>query len=112
MQPDANKRFDLNDLDGAIVRDPQGETIGSVVDVYVDVESERPEWLLVDLEPSGTEALVPLMRADQQKHVVTVPYSLSEVRNAPPVDGGEELSADDERDLLDYYEPGRGHIAA
>ena len=112
MESDPNRRFDLNELDGATVRDTEGQTIGTVVDVYVDVESDQPEWLLVDLDPSGGEVLVPLLRADQQKQVVTVPYTGDEVRNAPPVDESEELSADDEHRLLDYYEPGRGHVAA
>ena len=89
---------------GANVVSSSGEKIGSIEDIYLDQETNKPEWVAVNtgLFGSGT-TLVPLAEASQQGDDIVVPYDKDTVKGAPNVDAGGELSQQEEGELYRYY---------
>jgi uncharacterized protein (TIGR02271 family) len=95
---------DPRELSGANVVGPDGEKLGEVDTVYLDNQTERPEWAAVKTGLFGSHvSLVPLAAADYQDGVLRVPYTKDEVQNAPHHDPGQELSVEDEKQLFDHY---------
>ena len=81
-----------------------GEKIGKVDDLYVDQQSNKPEWARVNTGLLGTKtSFVPLAGASPQGEEVTVPVTKSQVKDAPGVDADSELSEDEERQLFRHY---------
>jgi uncharacterized protein (TIGR02271 family) len=81
-----------------------GEKIGSVDDIYLDRETDKPEWAAVNTGFFGTRStFVPLAEASQQGNDIVVPYDKNTVKGAPNVDAGGELSQEQEAELYSYY---------
>ena len=92
------------DLYGATVTGGDGEKLGKVDTVFLDNETQRPEWAAVKTGMFGNHvSLVPLAKADFQDGALRVPYSKSEVQNAPHHDADQELSVEDEKQLFEHY---------
>jgi sporulation protein YlmC with PRC-barrel domain len=92
------------DLEGATVVDQEGDKIGTVADVYLDKDTQEPEWIVVRTGLFGTRSsFVPLKEASLQGKDVEVPYDKDKVKNAPNIERGEELSPEQERELYSYY---------
>lgn len=101
----------LRDWSGRTLIDRNGEEIGEVDFLYVDRETERPEWAgVLNLHLFGTRpALVPLGRATGSGHRVRIGNVTKEqVRNAPYVEPGAGLLDADEALLVSYYRLRRG----
>ena len=82
-----------------------GEKIGKVGLVYMDDQTDRPEFATVNTGFFGTnESFVPISDATYADGRLTVPFSKDKVKDAPNVnvDSG-HLSVDQERQLYDYY---------
>lgn len=82
-----------------------GEKIGKVGLVYMDDQTDRPEFATVNTGFFGTnESFVPISDATYADGRLTVPFSKDKVKDAPNVnvDSG-HLSEDQERQLYDYY---------
>ena len=97
---------DLDQWSGRTLIDRNGERIGEVDFLYVDRDTERPEWAgVLNLHLLGMRpALVPLRRASTRGRQVRVPNVTKEqVRNAPYVEPDLGLSDEDEELLADYY---------
>ena len=81
-----------------------GEKIGSIDDIYLDRETDKPEWAAVNTGMFGTKStFVPLAEASQQGSDIVVPYDKDTVKGAPNVDAGGELSQEQEAELYRYY---------
>ncbi|WP_369194426.1 DUF2382 domain-containing protein [Streptomyces djakartensis] len=92
-------------LDHAVL-DEGGKKIGEAKHVFVDDATGRPEWVSVKTGMFGTsETFVPIRDASVVDDHTEVPYSKSQVKDAPrvDVDSGGHLSEDEEHRLYDYY---------
>ena len=90
-------------LHGADVYSQDGEKIGSVEEVYVDRQTQRPEWIGLGTGFFGTKrVLVPVEGASLATDHVTVPYAKDHVKDAPDVDS-EEISQESEGALYAHY---------
>jgi uncharacterized protein (TIGR02271 family) len=89
---------------GSTVVSSDGQKVGSVEDIYLDRETEEPEWALVKTGLFGSRGIfVPLAEATMQDSDVTIPYGKDQVKGAPNVDPDGELSQEQEVELYNYY---------
>ncbi|MBV9311735.1 MAG: PRC-barrel domain-containing protein [Solirubrobacterales bacterium] len=98
---------DLSDLPGKKVLDQVGQEIGEVKEIYAQGGDGHPTWVSVDAKTGGIgqkqQVFIPLARLKQEGEDVTVPYSAEHIENAPEIEGGDEISEEDDRKLRDYY---------
>jgi uncharacterized protein (TIGR02271 family) len=89
---------------GASVIDREGAKMGSVEDIYLDRETEEPEWVVIKTGLLGAQVnFVPLRDASMQGEEIVVPYDKKKVSGAPSVDADGELSQQEEAELYSYY---------
>ena len=89
---------------GANVVDQDGDKIGTVQDIYLDHETNEPEWVLVSTGMVGGRGnFVPLNDATMEGNEIRVPFTKDKVKDAPSVDPDGQLSRHEERELYDYY---------
>lgn len=93
-------------LPGLAVVDPDGATLGKVVDVYEAAESPSGSFLAVSTGLLGRPALVPLSGAVLDGRTIVSPFPRSVVESAPRPDVDEELSIEDELALHEHYRIG------
>jgi uncharacterized protein (TIGR02271 family) len=90
---------------GATVLSSDGDKIGSVEDIYLDRETDQPEWVVVSTGRFGTRStFVPLSDATMRGNDISVPYTKDHVKGAPNIDADGELSEQEEADLYRYYD--------
>ena len=95
-------RADTALVEGAQLHDASGALIGVAHRVYVDHDSGRPEWAVVEV--LGSERFVPLFPATLEPDGVRVPVDGALVASAPPFDpDAGHLSEADETALYDHY---------
>ena len=95
---------DPRELSGATVTGSHGEKLGKVDTVYLDNETQRPEWAAVKTGLFGSHvSLVPLASAQYQGGSLQVPFTKDDVQHAPHHDPGQELSVEQEKQLFDHY---------
>ena len=86
------------------VIDRNGEKIGKIDELYLDHQSDKPEWASVHTGLLGTKrSFVPLAGATPKGEDVQVPVSNEQVKSAPSVEPDRELSERDEIELFQYY---------
>ena len=84
--------------------DNDGDKIGSIDDIYLDRESNQPEWAVVTTGLFGMKrSFVPLQDAQPHEDGVRVPFEKAVVKDAPKVDPDGELSREEERTLYAHY---------
>jgi uncharacterized protein (TIGR02271 family) len=94
--------------------DRDGEKIGRIEEIYLDTQTNEPEWALVNTGLFGTKStFVPIREASDEGAGLRVPYEKSQVKDAPKVDPDGELSQREEAELyrhygMDYSETGSG----
>jgi len=97
-------QFAARDIDGATIYDHEGKKIGVVDDLYVDEDTDRPAWLIVDTGPFAKMKLVPVWDIRRVEDGFRVPFGREAVAEAPDVPLHEdELNEDLERDLTAHY---------
>ncbi len=86
--------------------DPDGEKIGKLQDVYVDVETDEPQFATVKEGFIGRHlTFVPLRGITVRPDDLQVAVTKDQVAAAPNLEQhGEELSQGDESALYHYYE--------
>ena len=95
---------DARQMTGATMVDSTGSKIGKVSDVYIDNDTQTPEWALVHTGMfGGRESFVPLAEARVDDGNLAVPYSKDEVKGAPSAEPDGELSQDEEAQLYAHY---------
>jgi uncharacterized protein (TIGR02271 family) len=106
---------DINEVTrwrGQTLLGSDGEKIGKIEDVYLDQQTDQPEWLAVKTGLfGGGVSFVPLAEASPSGDEVRVPYDKDQVKDAPHADADGQLSQDEEARLyrhygLDYSEAG------
>lgn len=95
----------IQDVIGNDVYDSEGQKIGSVGQVYLDDQTDRPEWATVQTGLFGTkESFVPLAEAQFSDDGLRVPYTKDRVKDAPKVDADQgHLSVEEEAELYRHY---------
>jgi uncharacterized protein (TIGR02271 family) len=89
---------------GQDLLDTDGDKIGKIQDVYLDEKTQRPEWFAVRTGLFGMRhSFVPVSGVWRDANGVCVPYSKSQVKDAPNVEPDGRLSQDEEADLYDHY---------
>ena len=93
-------------LQGQPIIGQDGEKIGTAENVYLDNQTDRPEWVEVKTGLFGSRsALVPLADAEPDPAGgIRVPYDKARIKNAPHHDADQQLSGDEEAELFRYYD--------
>jgi uncharacterized protein (TIGR02271 family) len=95
---------DVLDWRGRTVVDRDGEKIGKLDEIYVDRQTDEPEWALVNTGLFGTKSsFVPLKGATSAGDDVRVAYAKDQVKDAPSIDPDGELSQQEEEGLYRHY---------
>lgn len=96
----------LADWRGKMIVDRDGEKIGKLQDVYVDVETDEPQFATVKEGFIGRHlTFVPLGGTRVGPDELQVPVSAEQVKTAPNIEThGDELSQGDESALYHHYE--------
>jgi sporulation protein YlmC with PRC-barrel domain len=100
--------FTLEDVDevrGATMVDKEGAKIGTVEDVFLDRHSGRPAWAAVKTGLFGRKhTLVPITDGILNPNAeVVVPFAKDQVKAAPSIDPGQELTPELEREMWAHY---------
>jgi len=89
---------------GQDLTDSSGSKIGSIEEIYLDTETNEPEWALVHTGLFGTkQTFVPIRDASEADGSLRVPFSKDQVKDAPKVDPDGQLSQRDEAELYRHY---------
>lgn len=99
----------LTRLFTATVTGPGDERIGKVGQVYLDDQTQEPNWITVKTGLFGSkEYFVPLDEAQLEGKHIIVPYTKADVADAPATEIDQNLSPDEEDALYNHYRvPGR-----
>ena len=99
-------KWNVADWHGKMLVDQNGEKIGKLQDVYVDVETDQPQFATVKegfIDRHLT--FVPLGGIEIGPDDLQVPVTKEKVRSAPEIEvRGEELSQADESTLYHHFE--------
>jgi hypothetical protein len=95
---------DILSYRGQELRGADGDKIGTIEEIYLDTETNAPEWALVNTGLFGTKSsFVPIRDAQTGDDGVTVPFDKSTVKDAPSVDPDGQLSQREEAELYRHY---------
>ncbi len=95
----------LADWQGKEIVDRDDEKIGKLEDVYIDTETDQPVFGAVKEGMIGKHlTFVPLTDATASPDGLKVSVTKKQVKDAPSIDQGGELSPADESDLYRHYE--------
>jgi sporulation protein YlmC with PRC-barrel domain len=94
---------------GQELLDNDGQKIGTIEEIYLDTETDQPEWALVKTGLFGGKGtFVPLQQANPSGDGVQVPFEKSHVKDAPNIDPDGQLSQSEEQTLYQHYGLARG----
>jgi uncharacterized protein (TIGR02271 family) len=92
------------DWHGRTLKDRNGDTIGTIDALYLDQQTDKPEWALVNTGLFGTKySFVPLAGAGPHGEDVVVKVEAQQVKDAPKMAPDEELSEQQEAELFRHY---------
>ena len=107
--PSQSQFGDYGEWPGRDVLDSDGERLGGVREIYLDRETGRPEWVLVDVE-GDDDRFVPLADAAVEASTIRVAHSADEIRKAPGIGSEPRIDQSEERRLYEHY--GLGYAEA
>ena len=97
-------REDVQHWRGRTLVDSDGDKIGTIEDIYLDQQTNEPEWAVVTTGLFGTkQSFVPIEGASSTGDGVRVPFEKAQVKDAPRVDPDGRLSDEEERRLYQHY---------
>jgi len=92
------------DWQGRTLQDPNGDKIGTIDSLYLDQQTDKPEWALVNTGLFGTKStFVPLAGATPRGEEVLVKVEAQQVKDAPKMEPDEQLSEQQEAELFRHY---------
>src|SRR4051794_39958314 len=100
--PSQSQFGDYGEWPGRDVLDSGGERLGGVREIYLDRETGRPEWVLVDVD-SDDARFVPLADASVESSTIRVAHSAAAIRNAPGIGSEPRIDQSEERRLYAHY---------
>ncbi len=97
-------REDVLSWRGQNLYDSDGDKIGKIDEIYLDAETNDPEWAVVSTGLFGNkQTFVPIGDANTTGDGVGVPFEKATVKDAPRIDPDGRLSQDEERALYQHY---------
>ena len=92
------------DWGGRTLKDRSGDKIGEIDGIYVDDQTDKPEWALVKTGLfGGKPTFVPLAGASPEGEDVIAQVNAQQVKDAPKLDPEQELSEQQEAELFRHY---------
>jgi uncharacterized protein (TIGR02271 family) len=92
------------DWQGRTLKDRNGDKIGKIDSLYVDEQTDQPEWALVNTGLFGSKSsFVPIAGAAPEGEDVVVQVEAQQVKDAPKMDPDGELSEEQEAELFRHY---------
>jgi uncharacterized protein (TIGR02271 family) len=92
------------DWTGRTLKGRNGEKIGKIDQLYVDQETDKPEWALVNTGLFGTKSsFVPIAGASPSGEDVIVQVDADQVKDAPQMEADGQLSEQQEAELFRHY---------
>jgi uncharacterized protein (TIGR02271 family) len=92
------------DWSGRTLKDRSGDKIGEIDAIYVDDQTDKPEWALVTTGLfGGKPTFVPLAGATPEGEDVLARVDKQQVKDAPKLDPDQELSEKQEAELFRHY---------
>jgi len=89
---------------GRTAVDPEGDKLGTIEEIYLDAETQRPEWALIKTGMfGGKSTFMPLEGSTSAGDQIEAPFTKQQVKDAPQPDADGELSQDDESALYSHY---------
>ena len=84
--------------------DAEGNRIGKVSQVYLNQQTGQPQWVLVETGLFGTrQSFAPFRGSKLDGELVVLAVSKDQVKDAPNVESGEQLSDSEQEALRQYY---------
>jgi uncharacterized protein (TIGR02271 family) len=81
-----------------------GEKLGKIEEIYLDADTQRPEWALIQTGMfGGKSSFMPLEGATSDGDQVRAPFSKDQVKDAPRMDADGQLSQEEEAALYSHY---------
>ena len=81
-----------------------GSKIGDIQEIYLDDDTGRPEWVLVNTGLFGSKShFVPIEAAQPDQDNLRVPFTKDTVKDAPSVDVDQHLTVEEEQQLYRHY---------
>ena len=81
-----------------------GEKLGTIEEIYLDSQTDKPEWALINTGLFGTKhSFVPIQQASTSGDELTVPFDKATVKDAPKMDADGQLSQEEEAELYRHY---------
>jgi uncharacterized protein (TIGR02271 family) len=95
---------DVLGLRGQDLTSQDGDKLGTIEEIYLDTDTNQPEWALVTTGLFGTkQSFVPISSVRSEGDSLTVPFDKATVKDAPKVDPDGELSRTEEQELYRHY---------
>jgi uncharacterized protein (TIGR02271 family) len=93
------------DWRGRQLVDADGDKVGTIEELFHDQDTEQPEWAAVRTGLFGTKlSFVPIESAQPDGEQVRVPFSRSQIKDAPKIDDADgQLSQHEEAELYSHY---------
>jgi uncharacterized protein (TIGR02271 family) len=89
---------------GQNLTDSSGSKIGKIEEIYLDTDTNEPEWALVTTGMFGSkQTFVPIRDASETEGSLQVPFAKDDVKDAPQVDPDGQLSQREEAELYRHY---------
>src|SRR3954469_13465773 len=97
-------REDVLSWRGLDMVDADGDKIGKIDEIYLDADTNEPEWAVVKTGLFGNkQTFVPIGDASSTGDGVRVPFEKATVKDAPRIDPDGRLSQEEERELYRHY---------
>jgi uncharacterized protein (TIGR02271 family) len=97
-------REDVTTWRGRDLTASDGSKLGRIEEIYLDTDTNEPEWALIHTGLFGTkQTFVPLRDAVPGQDELRVPYEKSQVKDAPSIDPDGQLSQSEEAELYRHY---------
>src|SRR4051812_22022438 len=97
-------REDVLSWRGQNMVDADGDKIGKIEEIYLDAETNEPEWALVSTGLFGNkQSFVPVGDASPSGDGIRVSFDKATVKDAPKIDPDGRLSQQEESELYRYY---------
>ena len=105
--PTQSQFGDYSEWPGRDVLDAGGQRLGAVREIYLDRETGRPEWVLVDVA-DGDARFVPLADANVEAWSIKVAHTAEKIKSAPGIGAEPRIDQSEERRLYAHY--GLGYV--
>ncbi len=84
--------------------DAEGNRIGKISQMFLDEQTGQPQWVLVETGLFGTrQSFAPVRGSKLDGELVVLAVSKDQVKDAPNIEGGEQLSDSEQEALRQYY---------